>query len=113
MQSVPERMKFITGSDIELILGQAPDIEWRLVISLARWGGLRIPSEIAELKWDHVNWETNRITIPQPKLEHIHGKGQRVFPLFPELLPVLLDAGEMAPKGAGYIVPRLRGDSRN
>ena len=38
VQSVPEHMRFMTGSDIE----------WRLVISLARWGGLRIPSEIAE-----------------------------------------------------------------
>lgn len=113
VQAVPERMKFISAGDIDLILNQAPDIEWRLVIALARWGGLRIPSEIAELKWEHVNWETSRITILVPKLEHIPGKGRRVIPLFPELLPVLLEAAENAPKGAVYILPRLRGDSKN
>lgn len=113
VQAVPERMKFISASDIELIMKQAPDIEWRLVISLARWGGLRIPSEIAELKWEHVNWETNRITILVPKLEHIPGKGRRVIPLFPELLTVLLDAAEIAPKDQVYILPRLRGDAKN
>lgn len=113
VQSVPERMKFITADDIALILEQAPDIEWRLVITLARWGGLRIPSEIAELKWDHVNWGTNRMTIPQPKLSHIPGKGQRVIPIFPELYPILREAFENAPERAVYIVPRLRGDSKN
>lgn len=113
VQSVPERMKFISAADIGLILDQAPDLEWRLVISLARWGGLRIPSEIAELRWDHVNWETNRITIPQPKLEHIPGKGQRVIPLFSELQSILIEASENAPEGAIYMLPRLRGDSKN
>lgn len=60
-----------------------------------------------------MHWETNRVTIPQPKLEHIVGKGQRIIPLFPELLPVLREAFEQAPEGAVYILPRLRGDSKN
>ena len=113
VQPVPERMRFISGSDIQLILKQATDIEWRVVISLARWGGLRIPSEIASLKITDINWETNRITIRQPKLEHIPGKSFRVIPLFPELVGVLREACETAPDGAVYILDRLRTDCRN
>ena len=106
-------MKFISAADIDLVLAQAPDIEWRLVISLARWGGLRIPFEIAELRWEHVNWETNRITILVPKLEHIAGQGQRVIPPFPELMPVIRKAFETAAERAIHIVPHLGGDAKS
>jgi integrase len=41
------------------------------------------------LRWGDVNWKLGRITIRSPKMEHHEGKGERVIPLFPELLPYL------------------------
>lgn len=113
VQAVPERMRFISAEDTAKILEQCPNIEWRLVISLARWGGLRIPSEITEFKWEQVDWQNNRITVPQPKLKRFEGKKQRTFPLFPELVPVLREAWENAEDGSVYVLPSLRGDAKN
>lgn len=113
VQAVPSRMRYIKSNDVEAILRQTNDLEWRLVISLARWGGLRIPSEIAELKLSHVDWLAKRITIPQPKLAHIPGLESRVIPLFPEIEGILREARDSAPAGAVYLLNRLRSDSKN
>lgn len=41
-----DRFHFVTEADARLILESLPDAKWRLLFVLARWGGLRVPSEI-------------------------------------------------------------------
>ena len=65
------------------VLEACKDIEWRLVFALARFGGLRCPSELLVLTWGDVDWELGRIFVDSPKT------GPRVVPLFPELRPHL------------------------
>ena len=80
-----------------------PNSEWRLLVALARYGGLRIPSEIREMKWEDIHWNENRITINSPKTEHHPGGECRIIPLFPELLPHLQEQFELADVGSVYV----------
>ena len=41
------RQAFIPQADIAKVLAVCPDNQWRLLIVLARYGGLRMPSEAA------------------------------------------------------------------
>jgi integrase len=83
------RAYFITTAIIEKVIEACPDAEWRLIVTLSRYGGLRCPSEHLSLKWGDVDWEHNRVTIRSPKTEHHAGGESRVIPLFPELRPHL------------------------
>ena len=84
------------------MIASCPDAEWRLLVGLARFGGLRIPSEALSLRWEHVNRERNELFIPSPKTEHHEGRESRLIPLFPELRLLLQEAFEQAPGGAGH-----------
>ncbi|MGC3970995.1 MAG: site-specific integrase [Pirellulales bacterium] len=114
-----ERMFFIVESDAMKVLEACPSMEWRLVFALARWGGLRTPSETDGLKWDHMDWANQQFLVHSPKTEHHEGKETRWMPFYnskhPELwsvLPNLLrDAWEQAEPGSEYVLGRLRGHS--
>jgi hypothetical protein len=41
----------------------AKDVNLRTIFALARWGGMRCPSEPAALKWGHVDWKKGRLTV--------------------------------------------------
>jgi len=88
---------FVTRSTIERIMDKAKP-QWRVIVALSRFGGLRTPSETLSLKWSHVDWERNRMFIPEPKVEHHEGRGVRECPIFPELMRELLDAAELNQK---------------
>jgi integrase len=85
-----------------------PDAEWRSIVALSRYGGLRCPSEVLSLRWNDIDWERARIVVRSPKTEHHPGRESRVIPLFPELRPYLEEAFEAAPDGAEYVVTRYR-----
>ena len=102
------RQAFIKRDDIDRVSKACPDAEWRLLVGLARFGGLRIPSEALSLKWQHVNWEQNELFIPSPKTEHHEGHESRLIPLFPELRVLLQEAFEQAPDGTEWVISRHR-----
>ena len=108
-----EREFFVTREMAAKILDACPDSQWRLIFALTRFGGLRCPSELVGLKWGHVDWENDRLTVPSPKTEHHEGKAERVIPIFPELRPHLEEAYELAPEGAEFIVTRYRDPTQN
>ena len=81
------------------------------MIALARYGGLRIPSELMMLRWCDVDWERRRIRITSPKTEHHQGNESRELPLFPELVEPLQDAWEQADDGTEFVISRNRPDS--
>ncbi len=86
-----DRMYFVTQAAISQVIEMAPDAHFRAVIALARFGGLRIPSELSKLKWADVDFAGGRMLIHAPKTEHHKGKATRFVPLFPELRPYLED----------------------
>ena len=49
----------------------------QVILGLSRYGGLRTPSETLSLRWDDIDWEMNRMSIPEPKVEHHEGRGIR------------------------------------
>ncbi|MBK7405066.1 MAG: site-specific integrase [Phycisphaerales bacterium] len=89
-----------------------PDADWRCIIALARWGGLRCPSEVLGVRWGDIDWgddeRSGRLLVRSPKTEHHAGKGERWVPLFPELREVLLAAFAQAEEGAEFVVARYR-----
>ncbi|HMP08656.1 MAG TPA: tyrosine-type recombinase/integrase, partial [Lacipirellulaceae bacterium] len=84
-----DRDQYIDLDVIAKVLAACPDNRWRLIFALARFGGLRCPSEVLALRWGDVNWEMNRITVHSPKTEHHDGHAERLIPLFGELRPYL------------------------
>ncbi|ODA33129.1 tyrosine-type recombinase/integrase [Planctopirus hydrillae] len=107
----PARQRFIDRTTIERVIAACPDAEWRLLVSLARFGGLRIPSEAVGLRWSDIDWERDRIRISSPKTEHHVGHESREIPLFPELLPPLMERQELAEDGTEFVFERLRRDA--
>ena len=99
----------MTQETIEAVIAACPDNDWRLIFAFARYAGLRIPSEIENLRWSDVNWERQRITIHVPKKAHLPGQETRVLPIFPELRPYLDRAFAEAADRAELVVPRARG----
>jgi hypothetical protein len=86
---------FVTRDEIESVIAECPDAEWRVIVALARYGGLRTPSEVLALEWSDINWDKSRMTVTAPKTEG-EGKPYRLVPLFPELRPHLEDLFELA-----------------
>jgi integrase len=106
------RAFFVDPATFELVLAACPDHEWRLLLTLARYGGLRTPSEPLALTWADINWERQRFRVIAPKTEHQDG-GERWVPLFPELLPYLEEAFERAAPGTVHVVTRWRDAAQN
>ena len=80
----------------------------RGIVALARFGGVRILSEINGLRWEHILWDESRIILPSPKTERYEGRDKRVFPLFLELRPYLDELFELALLGSQFVCDRYR-----
>jgi integrase len=108
-QTNEERIEFIPRETIDLVIAACPDLEWELIFALARYGGARVPSEIAEMRWADIDWERNRFTIYSSKTEHHVGRRFRVVPIFPALRPYLERAYREREPGLEHVVPRAVG----
>ena len=81
-----ERAVYVSTDDIEKAIACAPDAEWRLLIALCRYAGLRCPSEVLRLRWQDVDFVAGTMTIRSTKT------GRRIMPILPELRAYLEDA---------------------
>ncbi len=106
-----DRVRFISQTDIRKCIDATPDRQWKLIIALSRFGGLRTPSEHVRLRWDDILWDQNKIVVHSPKTEHHEGRAYRHVPLFPELLPFLLDAAER--RDSEFVVTKIRDSESN
>ncbi len=104
----PERQRFVSREEIQAVLDACPDTEWRTIIALCRFGGLRCPSEIMCLTWADIDWEKRRFRVHSPKTEHLADGGNRIVPIFPELYPYLMECFEHAQEGEKNIITRYR-----
>ena len=112
-QDNKSREYFVTVEETEKIIGACPDAEWRLIVALARYGGLRTPSETFALTWGCVDWERSRVRIISPKTECHAGRDARWIPLFPELRPYLEAVYDAAPPGTIHVISGHRLASAN
>jgi integrase len=83
------RQFFVTSEIATKVLNACPTLRCQLIFALARYGGLRSPSEVVLLRWGDIDWEKGRFTVHSPKTAHHEGKATREVPLFPELRPYL------------------------
>lgn len=103
-QTNRKRLTYLSPLDTQKLIDAAPNSDWRCIIALARYGGLRCPTEVLGVYCADVDWAQNRLRVRSPKTEHHAGKGERLVPLFPELRAVLIQAFEIAPDGTDRIV---------
>lgn len=57
------RLRYIDKAVIEKVIEACPNHQWRLIFALARYAGLRIPSELIGLTWDDILWDKNDLSF--------------------------------------------------
>ncbi|HZZ77637.1 MAG TPA: site-specific integrase [Gemmataceae bacterium] len=102
-----ERQFHVDRDIIFRVIDAAPSAEWRLIIALSRFGGLRCPSEHLALRWQDVDWDRNRFRVDSPKT------GERWIPIFPELRPYFDECFALAKEGAVNVITSYRSDNVN
>ena len=112
LRSDKSKNRFISAADAKALLSCCPDQEWRVLFALARFGGLRCPSEVLALRWSDIAWDRGRFKVRSSKTEKA-GKAERIVPLFPELREELdalfaqVQPGMMVPANA-YVIQSYR-----
>jgi integrase len=103
---LPNKRWFISLEDTMRLIDACPNEDWRIIIALCRFAGLRCPSEVLSLRWSDINWDPSEgeMHVQSPKTEHHPGKESRFVPIFSILRPHLERAFEAAPEGAVYVV---------
>jgi len=99
-----ERRAYVPVGHALRVIDHCPNVWWRLLVALARFGGLRTPSEPFSMTWGDIDWERGRVSVPSPKTEG-SGKTHRVIPMFPLLRPHLEAAFAEAEQGSIFVMP--------
>ena len=86
--------------------------EGQLLFALARWGGLRTPSEPTLLRWCDIDWERERFLVTSPKTAAYEGHASRWVPIFPDLAPLFDERFSEAAEGDEYVLPILQAYSQ-
>jgi integrase len=107
------RQFYVADDMIEAVLVACPDAGWRATFALARWAGLRVPSELVGLCWGDVDWERNALRVKSPKTEHHAGGESRLVPVVPRLRRLLDELWELAPDRTTLIVPQFQNMRQN
>jgi integrase len=82
----------------------------RLIIALARIGGLRCPIDLCGLRWSEIDWQGKWFWVHSPKTEHHVGKGKRQVPLFPELERRFQEFYDTLPEGCNDLIFQVESD---
>jgi len=98
---------FVTLEVAQRVLQACPDVRSQVLFGLARFAGLRVPSESHLLTWDDVDFVRRRLRVRSPKTERHQGKAFREVPITQHLLPILLEAWQ---KRSGDYVVTIRGN---
>lgn len=106
-ESNPDRHEEVDRERSDKLLSLIPSAERKLVFALARYGGLRCPSEVLALEWRWVDWENNTIAVQSPKKDGKPDKW-RVIPIFKELRPYLEDVFDQAEPRSTHVISKDR-----
>jgi integrase len=102
-----ERSFYVTEEAAQALIAASPSHAWRCTIALARFAGLRIPSELLALRWADIDFERRRMLVRSPKTQADAGQGERVVPIVPQLMAILTAAHLEAPDSAQSVVHGL------
>ena len=111
LQTNPDRQRYISEEEIYRVINACSNPNWKAIFALARFAGLRMPSEVHQLKWTDIQFDAVKdsapcIRIRSPKTEHHLNRDHRIIPLFAELRPILMDLRAATPADSEYILPR-------
>lgn len=101
------RNVYVPAADVLKVIEACPDVEWKLLLALARFGGVRVPSEIREMKWENL-LPGRKLLILSPKTEHHEGKDSRLAPISDDLWQIIREANPVVKLSDSYLLPRLR-----
>jgi integrase len=102
--SPKSRIWFVNSGVVARVLAACPNAHWRAVFALARYGGLRVPSELCLLRWQNIDWENGRLLVNCQKTKGHEGKELRITPLFPELRRELEAWRAVAPADREFVL---------
>ena len=102
--SPKSRIRFIDLVVVDRVLAACPNAHWRAVFALARYGGLRVPSELCALRWQDIDWENGRILVNCRKTKGHEGRETRFTPLFAELRRELQVWRKEAPSDREFVL---------
>jgi integrase len=106
-QTNRDRLFFVNADLTRRVLDACPDDVWRLIFSLARFQGLRCPSEVLNLRWEDLDWKRKVMVVRQFKTP------ERKLPIFPEIEGLLQKCWEEAPVGSEFVIERYRSAATN
>ncbi|MEN9665368.1 MAG: hypothetical protein RLZZ326_1731 [Planctomycetota bacterium] len=107
------RSHYITLEATRAILEACPSAEWRMIVGLARYAGLRCPSELAGLTWNDRHVDIGRLIVRSPKTARHAGHEVRPVPICPELAAILSDGFDLAEDRALAMLPRVKSGKVN
>ena len=93
------RDRYVSPDEAAQILFACHSHQWRVLFGLARFAGLRTPSETHRLTWADVDWARKRLSVYAPKTD-----STRIVPIVPALFTILQDAFDAAPDGSVNLV---------
>ena len=96
--------RYVTPADAAKVAAELPAGDARTVFALARYAGLRVPSETHKLRWADVDWHHGGMNVRSPKTERHEGHERREVPITDALLPILREAFEAAEPGQVLVV---------
>jgi integrase len=104
--------------DTDRIIEVCPDAQWRLLVALWRYAGLR-KMEVFQLTWGDVLWDQGKMRVHAPKTKHHEGKELRYVPLrdirqyLQEAYQAALPAGTLSLPADTPIITRFTATNSN
>ena len=93
-----DRFEYVSKETINAIIDDVSCLQWKVIIALWRFGGLR-QQEPMLLTWADVDWANLKLTVHDSKR-----KQDRVLPLWPEVEKALSDLFAVAEEGQSRII---------
>ena len=93
-----KRFEFVDLQRMQKVFDQCESQEWRTILALSRFGGLRVDSELCDLRWDCIDFELGSIRIIE------HKTAEREMPMWPEIRREL----ERETDRTGFVVKTCR-----
>lgn len=84
------------------LLEYCPSQEWRVLMALARYGGLRCPSEAMRLRWSDIDWKNKSLRVG--KYADTKFGCYRLVPLFPKIRTELKSLLKVEKKKSKFII---------
>jgi hypothetical protein len=102
LQPNDDRFVYIPIETIDAIIEDVSCPEWKAIITLWRYGGLRA-QEPLHLTWDCIDWHNRKLTVIEPK-----NSRERIIPLWPEVEAALSVLFHAAKVGESRIITKYK-----